>query len=260
MKEKIFFLTFIVLLCACSNQKPQSQEITPAAEEEPQSALFAYPLPTSMEITQTLETLQIPYLGNLTNNPDNVYQYVSTREKALNLGVYTADICYSLSYNMRQEALSHLKAATKLLDELGITSPFSEQIVNSFKDDNVNKDSILIVVNDSFKDTYSYLRKNKMEHINLLVITGSFVEGLYILTQIASPDKENILKTIAGQKNLLNEILKLYEPVKDMDILKEPYEQLLHLQEDFSAIKFTVDAMQLETIKKSTASLRKNII
>lgn len=257
----LFLLPAIGLMYSCKTDQPMhSENIEPETETASQSALFAYPLPTSMEVTETLESVKMDYISSLKNEPSNVQKYVSTKEKALNLGVYTADICYALTYNMRQDAIKYLETTNKLLDDLGIVSPFTKQIITGFNDDNINKDSILIIINDSFKDTYTYLRNNNMEYINLLVISGSFIEGLYILTQIAPPDNGSLLKVIAGQKSVLNEIIKLYDPVKENENLKDIYQKLMSLHTIYADVKFYLETEQLESIKKEVAEIRKAII
>jgi hypothetical protein len=259
--RRFILLANLLVVAACTTNAPvnKDQEMFTEKESPSQSALFAYPLPTSMEVTETLQSIKVSYISSLKNSPGNLQKYVTTREKALNLGVYTADICYALTYNMRQDAIKYLETTNKLLDDLGIISPFTKQIVAGFNDDNVNQDSILIIINDSFKDTYGLLHNNNQEYINLLVISGSFIEGLYILTQIAPPDNGTMLKVIAGEKNVLNEIIKLYENVKDDENLKETYTLLQKLHVIYADVKFSIEIDQFEKIKKETASIRKVI-
>ena len=122
--------------------------------------------------------------------------------------------------------------------------------------------SILIIINDSFKDTYSYLKKNNLEYLNVLVISGSFIEGMYILSQTSGKgeNQEALLKVVAGQKTVLNEIIKLAEPVKTNDNVKDMYAQLTALMACYDEVKFTVEPAQFEAIKKKVIEIRKSII
>ena len=263
MKNILCYLTLSVLIlsgCA-TKQQPVEQDLPDSLEKE-SSALMAYPLPTSMEMSDKLKNADAIYVAALTNDAANISKYIRTQDKAINLGVYTADICYAITFDMKQEVIKFMNATKLLLDDLGILSPYNEQILQSFRDESKNKDSVLITINDSFKDTYTYLRKNKQEHINVLVISGSYIEGLYILTQIAATSKNNgeLIQMVGSQKSILKEIMKLMEPFKEHESVKDLYAKMLPLSEAYQKVGFSIEEDQLKEITKIIADIRKTIL
>ena len=108
------FLTASLLLSSPACKSPQSKEGTsspPADQEAPDSRediiqeISDYPLPSSFEVTKLLVEAGASYILNLCNPVDNVNRYISLKSKALNLGVYGADLSYAATYNQAQETM-----------------------------------------------------------------------------------------------------------------------------------------------------------
>ena len=94
-------------------------------------------------------------------------------------------------------------------------------------------------------------------------MAGSWVEGLYITTQISiiSKNSEDMLKIIANQKEPLNKILELMKPYNnDNDIIEivEALKPLSAIYATVGADKLTIE--QFDQINKSITEIRNKII
>lgn len=227
-----------------------------------ESALFAYPIPTTFEVTEMLNKAGASYILTVTNDVNNIDKYVTVRAKALNLGVYSADLCYASTYNMHQDVMTFLNSTKLLMDQLEINTPVSQALAEKLSGTEENKDSAMIVVTESIKDTYSYLKANGKEDISLLVMAGSFIEGLYISTQMAttSPENEGLLKAVAAQKTIFTEMYKLLEPKKDEENIKEIYSDFIDVESFFSKVVVSVNEDQLQEISKIIDNIRNKVI
>ena len=61
-----------------------------------------YPLPTSAEVIKMLTELEVGYIIGISNPVANSKKYFSSTTRAINLGVYGADLSYVTLYNIQQ--------------------------------------------------------------------------------------------------------------------------------------------------------------
>ncbi|WP_372752774.1 hypothetical protein [Labilibaculum sp.] len=246
-------------------KKAQEQTVKPllkkAIEKEVRDVV--YPLPTTFELTSMLNRIGADYILGLSNSTENADKYFTEKARALNLGVYSADLSYASTYQRKQETMLFLKASKSLIDNLEITSAYNETLVEEVEKNLDNKDQLVSIITNSFYDTYEFLNKNAKGNLSLLVVSGSFIEGLYIATNISDNTYANseIVKVIFDQKESLEKLLAVLEPeAKDPNIdsilvelhgLKVSYDKI---------VDGSMDKAQLDEITASVTKLRESIV
>ena len=260
---------FLLSITACKNRPGKEGASTvPGTEEEYDSKdeiikeISEYPLPTSFEVTKLLVEAGASYILNLCNPVDNVNRYISLKSKALNLGVYGADLSYATTYNQTQETMQYLDVSRELLADLEIEAGFNEDMVTSIERNLDNVDSLIIIISDSFFRTYNYLATNEQDDMSILVMAGSWIEALYITTQISviSKDNSEIIDIIADQNSSLEKLLEVMAPIRVIDTGADIYEGLIGLQEIYQQSGTDFSPEQLEELITRTEELRKMII
>ena len=266
----ILLATFFLLsITACKNRpRNEGHSTVPDTEKNHDSKaeviheISEYPLPSSFEVTKLLVEAGASYILNLCNPVDNVNRYISLKSKALNLGVYGADLSYATTYNQTQETMQYLDVSRELLADLEIEAGFNEDMVTSIERNLDNVDSLIIIISDSFVRTYNYLASNEQDDMSILVMAGSWIEALYITTQISliSKDNSEIIDIIADQNSSLGKLLEVMAPISVIDTGADIYEGLTGLQEIYqqSGTDFSPD--QLKELITRTEELRKMII
>lgn len=265
----IFFMlaVFLVLVPACKN-KPQSEsdvvitELEPRGKEELIEDLSGYPIPTSYEIADLVYKAGARYINLLSNGPEKVGDYITQRDKALNLGVYGADLCYASTHAMKHWTMLYLDASKTLIDELGISTNFSSDYAERVEENLDDRDSVINIVTESFFDTWKYLVDNQQDVLARLVVCGSWIEGIYITTNIAATAKDNteFVKILATQKNSLDKLVSLMEPVKDLVEVNEIFKGLFDLQDIYKDVGETLTEEQLDKISTRIEALRESIV
>jgi hypothetical protein len=155
-----------------------------------------------------LQRAKAGFIFNITNPPANVTKYSTGKAKALNLGVYSADLAYAATYNYVDETNKFLACTGKLANDLGIAGVYDPGLVEKVKKFNNNKDSLVNMVTKIFSQTNDFLSKNNRNQIAVLVATGAFVEALYLaasLNQVAA-DNKAIATVIFRQKDNLDKL------------------------------------------------------
>ncbi|MFP3860156.1 MAG: hypothetical protein ACLFUW_04980 [Bacteroidales bacterium] len=218
-----------------------------------------YPIPTSIEITEKLNKTGASFIIGISNDAENVDQYVTEDKQALNLGVYSADLSYTSTYNMKQYTMNYMDANRKLVRELGITGAFTSDFHDQVKENFDNKDKLVELISNSFYDTYEHMHDKGKEELAMMVVAGSWIEAMYITTHISENTYHNkeIVKLIADQEKTLNKLLEVLEPFKengainkiidDLDPIKEIYDnkpedgfkekQVLSIQEKIASVR-----------------------
>ncbi len=189
---------------------------------------FAYPLPSTFEVTNMLNAIEASYIVGLSNDPSKADSYFEEKGKALNLGIYTADLAYATTYNQKADIESYFNASEKLIRELDFTSAFDEKLPEQIEANMDNKEKLVDIVTDMFQNAYSYLNRQGRTELSYLILTGSVVEGLYLTTNISENTFQNpkILEAIIFQKDAIADLQKMMEPYKDSDLLKEAYNDI----------------------------------
>jgi len=253
----------VMFVVSCgSRQAKEAENSSVTPKEEVFKSVTKYPIPTAFEVIKLINNAGATYILSLSNPVENVDKYIPAKSKALNLGIYGADLSYASTYQMKQETMNYLKVSKKLIDELQITSAFNVEFAQRVEKNIDNKDSLIHIISDSFYDTYEFLVNNGKDNTSLLVMTGSWVEGLYITTQMAviSKNSDDMLKIVANQKDPLNKLIELMKPYTTDKDLTEMVEALKPLSEIFATVgvdKITND--QFDKISKAVIAVRNTI-
>jgi predicted TIM-barrel fold metal-dependent hydrolase len=121
---------------------------------------------------------------------------------------------------------------------------------------------LIHIISESFDDTWDYLVDNEQDKLAIMVVRGSFIEGIYITSQIAltAADNSNFLEIIAHQKKSLNTLIGIIEPVKDDADLANIYQRLSELATIYEGVGDTLTEEQLGEIQKIIDPLRESIV
>lgn len=239
----ILLVTILLLAGGCKGRTPA----TGTAENKDSMVskdilikeVFEYPLPTAFEVTNMLVNAKAPCIIDLCNPVSNAEKYISQTRKAINLGVYGADLCYLVAYNQNQETMNYMNVTRKLADELNIGTIFSTSIAEQIEANPQNKDTLIRIISDAFCKTYNNLMQNKQDKLSTLVMAGSWVEAFYIISQIyfTARNKDAIASIILAHGNSLNKFLEIMQPLSEEDDATLLYNDLLSVQKEYAKLE-----------------------
>lgn len=257
----------LLILSGCNTSTKKQENVTSddadlVPKEEVIKELSGYPIPDSYEITKLIYESGAPYIMSLSNSAAKAGDYITHRDKVLNLGVYATDLCYATTYMMKQATMNYLEASKTLIDDLGISTTFNIDYAARIERNMDNRDSLINIVSESFGDTWNYLVQNEQDVLARLVVCGSWIEGMYITSNVSSRARDNteILSILAKQKNSLIELVNLLEPVKDVEEVASIFQGLYNLQDIYEGVGDALTAEQLESITSQIEVLRSSIV
>lgn len=195
-------------------------------------------LPSPIETAALLQQSGAVFNESILNSPNAYSNYVTTEQKALNLGIYGTDLSYCALFGQSQTSLVYMAGIKKISDELQISEAFSPELMNRFEANLSNKDSIIEVVTETYWASKEYLERDDRENVSTLVVTGSWVEGLYLACEVSKSVENNsgIIQRIAEQKYSINNLITLLERFENDPVNKDILNELYGLQKIFNSL------------------------
>jgi hypothetical protein len=219
-------------------------------------------IPSRATILELTKLANSEYNVQYLNNPDEVSKYSLESSRALNLGVYGADLNVASIYEQTQESMLFFKCVSIIAKSIGVSNSFDENMGDRMIANQSNRDSTLNIITQAFKSADNTLRKNGRPGTSSLLVAGAWVEGLYVACQTAKETKnEPVIKEIFNQKESLNNLIELLESSKvssEADYIINDLHDVKKILEAKSDNVFTLNALT-ELDKKITA-LRTQII
>jgi len=251
----LIVLLFSTTLLSCKNKdnlddlttdNNTTQNTTVVNEESINEILSSFSSP--VEMAALMSSLNVEFSKKYLINPSLTENYDTNNKKALALGILSADLGYLNVYERSSLIVEYLSAIKRLSDDLRVSQFFD---FNSFKriaTSNDNIDSLLFLSVQSFQDMDNYLRESARSNLSLLVITGVWLEGLYLLTQVANEIKaEKLVNRIGEQKILFNMLFPIIKLYKDDEFFNNLAEDFKEFQRVFDEVEITYIVKEPET-------------
>lgn len=208
-------------------------------------------IPSPIETISILKNAGATYEWNLPLDPMAVDDFTSTTEKALAMGIYGADLNYASVFGIDNDMYMFLSCAEKLGKDIGVGQVFTEDVTHRIEDNVENKDSMQVIISETFWSMDSQLHEEGRESVSALVIAGGWIEGVYLATQLAvlNPENDEIKQRIAEQKYSVENLVKLLETYDDSSedfveitmMFKDLEELFQQIQEEKSTPTESVD-------------------
>ncbi len=213
--NKISILAVILVLSIVSCNKKNknsiktSQTIDTISCHESLKKIY-YSMPSPMELASTIKKSKNAFSNNFLNNTNQINNYQTTKAMAINLGVYSADLGFLSIMEQTQLTSLYFSTIISLADKLQIKEGISDTILNQINNNLNNLEKLKELSAKAFFKADAYLKENDMENISTMIINGSWIESIYILTKIYQSNKdEKILRLLLDQRLVVDNILKL---------------------------------------------------
>ena len=225
-----------------------------------------YTIPSPVQTAFLVKEEGTDFNSELLNKAENGDTYTTSFKKALNMGVYGADMGYITIYENTDLSLKYLKTVRKIADELDLSGAFNNELGERFNSNMGNQDSMLVFVNEAYKNADNYLKNNDKSNIAALVVVGGWVEAVYFASQSAMETKnQRLIERVAEQKQALDNLVHMMKSLEGFSD-EEEYEDLIIELEDlyklFDDVTFTYEYIEPVTdpIKNVTTINSKNTV
>ncbi len=264
-----FILPLLIIsftcLSSCKNKASRQQKKTEKEEVKvikDQIESNVYPLPTSAEVIKMLTELEVGYMFGICNPYENSKKYFQSSKRAINLGVFGADLSYATLYNQQQEVGNYLEAIKSLSSELNISEIYNQDLYTKIKNNFDSKDTLVKVLKGSFNDTYAYLSDNDMQPLALLVVGGAWVEGMYLTTHVseAAYQVAGISKVLLEQKKSFDLFLEITQPYLNDLMVSDFVNKLDSVKKVYEGLGTSLTEQNIKDITKVIVDVREQIV
>ena len=248
MKKQFFrvfpWLTTVLMLAACgpSEERGTVPEVTTDFSDAQSAAtgsvlkykgqFFAIPSPIQAAILFRKTNLQ--YNPELVNPLANSELHVSRFQKALNMGVYGADLGYLSNFNNATMNLAYFGQVQKTAEELDVINNIDPELLRRFAENVESPDSLYALNADLYQAINQYLKDNEQNETATLVLAGGWLEALWLSLDHAE-EHSDLRKRIGEQGSGLTGLVTLLELYQDPQV-QEFREGLLSLSDLFSGV------------------------
>lgn len=213
-------------------------------------------LASPVEVAAMLSDLGIAFQGNLLTPTENVKNLHTNFHKSLTLGAMGADLGYLNMYKKNNQALDYLSSINYLADELKVGQFFDFKTLRRLSENKHDLDSLMYQSVHSFNEMNSYLERTHRSNISALVITGLWLEGLYLATQVTkNQNNVAINESIGEQKIIMEDLFSILENYENDTSFEDLIKELNLLKEDFSEVEISYEAGEPDMIEDENGML-----
>ena len=218
-----FFIVASMIIAACGSDNTKEESITTPVEDsvvaEAETEEITYSLPSPLQIANIFKKSGLKYKAGITSELKDPAKYTTNLNKAINLGVYSADLSYAVLNKQNQEAMTYMKLSRQLADNLGMGSVFDEgNLSKRFEKNLTNEDSLAYIIAELQMVTDMYLDENDQQQVTSIVFSGAWIESMYIASRVFEKGKDKSLNNkLAEQMTILGIIINALKAEEKKD-------------------------------------------
>ena len=197
-------------------------------------------LPTPLEVAQLIKEAGASFDATLLNPVENKSNYTTSKSMALNLGIYVCDLSFASMYDETSLLVNYMESAEDMATGLGIIDAIDETTIEKLEQNINNRDVIMEIVSETFLNSQAYLEDDEQHAVAATIITGGFLEGLYISTHMVDMKSfkgNKLVGTIADQKMSVDDLIRLLETYNDNTAIQELLGPIRELKTIFDKVE-----------------------
>jgi hypothetical protein len=204
-----------------------------------------------VEMANLIKSTGVDFSQQMLNSPENISNYSTSFKRALNLGVYSADLGYINSYDKSNIVVSYLLAVKSLADGIRVGQFFDFESLKRMATNSSNLDSLMQMSVSSFNQMDSYLRQQNRSNVSALIITGAWIEGLYIASNVVEQtNNEELINRLGEQKEVVDILYIILQNYNQNSNFKSLIENVGQLKALYKNVKITKEVGEPKTIEQ----------
>ena len=240
-----------ILAVSCANadsdqaivEEEVVEEVVNEVSEDPIDEIF-YQVPSPNDLFNVLKDADISYNKDILNDLSLVETFNTKKSKALNFGVYAADLAYVSSLGQIGDASNFFETLRALSKELEIENAMNDVIYARIQEnlDASNPDSLFSLSNETYYKAYAYLDDNDRGDVLGMIVIGGWIEGLNIILNVQEyEENSDVVQRIADQRLTLENLLVFTSRIQNED-LDNIISELAPIEELFSSLEISEEA------------------
>ena len=204
-----------------------------------------------IEMASLVKSLKVPFSQKYLASTKNISNYNTSYSKALNLGIFGTDLGYLNMYGKTSLVLDYITAIKNLADGINVGQFFDFTTLKRLATNNQDIDSLVYISQQSFNKIDKYLQKNNRGNLSILMVTGVWVEGLYLSAQFLKerPNEQRLAESIGEQKVILDQLMILLNNYKRESYISDLINDLTTIKDIYDGIRITIEVGEPKAIE-----------
>lgn len=262
MPSKYFLILVVFIAFSCGTKQPEMESLSAEDMESLQETydeLMAaktifYDIYSPVEASRVFQEIGAVFDVAVLNPVANADSYVTSQKRAINLGIYGADLSFCRMFGQTQESINYLSAIYQLSEQLGIPTELISENKRKLEKHIANPDSLFDIASRIYVSADKHLKEADRASAAALILTGGWVEAMYIATWFYNPENpdKDLIDQIALQKYSLNRLVThLGNLHEEPDVAKYllMLRQLKNVYDRFE-IYYEMNDVKIDTLKK----------
>ena len=205
-----------------------------------------------VEMAAMIKELGVPYSNRYISPTDRVGNLTTSYQQALNLGIYAADLGYLNMNNKTSAVIDYLTAIKTLSDQIKVGQFFDFTTLKRLATNSKNLDSLMYISVHSFNEMDQYLHANNRTNLSALIVTGVWIEGLYLGTQVyKTTPNQQLAERIGEQKLTLEQLVLILDKYKQDKQYANLLTELDKIKELFKTVNIRIEKGEPEMIEEN---------
>ncbi len=203
-----------------------------------------------VEMAALIEDMKVPYSKKYLVPTDNADDFDTNFKKALGLGMLSSDLGYLNVYHKQNGIVEYLTAIKRISDDLDIDKYFDFQTLKRLASNNDNLDSLMFLSVHSYHQMDEHLRETERSDLSALMVTGVWIEGLFLAVKVNEYANSNTLRDrIGGQKTILYDLIKVLKAFSSKPYFNDLISKFVELQTAYEAVQIRTESSgEVQTI------------
>ena len=262
VKKLVYILLAVIMISSCKSGGDRSADSNfevpdsilnqglEISEETMQNVVQNISSP--VEMAALIKELGVPYSNKYLSSTTRVENLTTSFKQSLNLGIYGCDLGYLNMYNKTSSVIEYISAIKTLADEIKVGQFFDFTTLKRLATNNQNLDSLMYISVHSFNQMDKYLHSNNRSNLSALIVTGVWIEGLYLGTQVVKEAPNKLLaERIGEQKITLNELILILENFKADKQYARLINELMLIKNEYKDVIIRIEKGEPEAIEEN---------
>ena len=260
------FTALFTLSCTSTHSDNRNQADSVAYVQQAtfdKAKVIFYSLPSPVETAAILNQMNIKFTEEFINPSANAEKYVSTYQQAVNVGVYSADMCFCSLYEQNHSVVDYITVLKNLTEEMGIIGFFNDSTISVIRTKMNDKSFVVKYLSDSYTQYANMLEEQERNEIAALVLVGGWTESFYLalnMLNTAESKHEDVYEIIKYQKLTFNNLMEILNLFKGQSYIKDITSQMEKLQGAFPQITTDITTAQENELREVVTSIRQNFV
>ncbi len=214
-----------------------------------------FSLPSPSEVEALFKKYKSSFDKKLLNDSDNFHKYSHLAERAsLNVGVYAINLGYAHIHKEYDQVQEYSKAIEILLKSMRMENEKYMALKKHFFNPSQITDTqeVLRLTQMNIARMFCSLKEERRQHLTLLMLTGAWVETVYMESKFHDRYKsKEILKHIGSKKNILSQIMLILDIYKSKPGIRELIVNLRELEKAYAAVRVSVKQGESRMVERN---------